>query len=46
METVKLLKNGIAKNFPADKIAEYKAAGWVEIKPKKEKAKPEKEKAK
>lgn len=35
-----MIKDGIAKSIPADRVAEYKAAGWVEVKqPKKGKEK-------
>lgn len=30
---MKMLKAGIAKSVPAAKVDEYKAAGWVELKP-------------
>lgn len=33
---MKLIKEGIAKEIPANLVAEYKAHGWQEIQPAKE----------
>lgn len=33
---MKLIKDGIAKTIPAERVPEYLAAGWVSVEPEKQ----------
>ena len=39
---MKMIKDGIAKTIPADRVEDYKAKGWAELMPAQAEKKPAK----